>query len=138
MWSDRELMCVVSPYELTLSLTNVILKNLFLTFLTLTALPLLCALFVIQSTLCIHVNTVPRWFSACSRVHVCVWVVALHAPLCSHTYAKGCVNHCHFTSRNFLPIFLSLQIILHFIFLRSRMCMCLYGIFVMWFLIVNI
>lgn len=117
-------MCVVSPYELTLSLTNVILKNLFLTFLTLTALPLLCALFVIQSTLCIHVNTVPRWFSACSRVHVCVCVVALHAPLCSHTYAKGCVNHCHFTSRNFLPIFLSFQIILRFIYAPA--CACVY------------
>lgn len=70
----------MSPSELTLSLTNVILKNLFWTFLTLTALPLLCALFVIQSTLCIHVNTVPRWFSGCSRVRVCVcgWWLFMH------------------------------------------------------------
>lgn len=88
---------------------------------------------------CKHCSKVVQWLfkGAC----VCVWVVALHAPLCTHTYAKGCINHCHFTSRNFLPIFLSFQIILHFIFLRSCICMCLYvvyGIVVMWFLIVNI
>jgi len=80
----------VSSYELTLSLTNVILKMLFLTFLTLTALPLLCAVFVIQSTLCIHVHTVPRWFSGCSRVHVCVGggssCTSMHSYICKEVY----------------------------------------------------
>ncbi len=110
-----------------------ILKIQFLTFLTLTALPLLCVVFVIQSTLCIHVNTVPRWFSAWSRVHV--WVgVCVFMHLCALVWVQRgvAINSTSLleASMPFLPIFLCFQIILHFIFLHFCMHMCFCGVVV--------